>query len=152
MRRLGPVAVPEDTSGTLVRVPIMGAALCAGFPSPADDFIEDALELPRWLVPNPPATFLWRVRGSSMIQAGIHDGDLAVVDRSLDPVHHDVVVAVVDAEPSLKRYLAEKGRPPRLAFENMEMPAFPIEDIAGAEIWGVVPFTIRWHRLLRQVR
>ena len=73
-----------DDSG-LVRIPFMLPTLCAGFPSPAEDFIEDALELPRWLVPNPPATFIWRVRGWPMKGAGIHDEDLAVVDRSLSP-------------------------------------------------------------------
>ncbi|WP_246714741.1 LexA family protein [Methylobacterium sp. R2-1] len=71
----------------------MGPSLCAGFPSPADDFVENALELPRWLVPNPPATFLWRIAGDSMRDAGIFDGNLACVDRSLKPTHGSVIVA-----------------------------------------------------------
>ena len=79
------------TGGSVtVRIPMMGPALCAGFPSPADDFHEDAIELPRWLVPNPPATFLWRISGDSMRDAGIFDGDLACVDRSLKPSHGSV--------------------------------------------------------------
>ena len=85
--------LPGDGPAT-VRVPVMGQALCAGFPSPADDFQEQAIELPRWLVPNPPATFLWRIAGFSMRDAGIHDGDLACVDRSLTPGHGSVVAAV----------------------------------------------------------
>ncbi|MBA9061656.1 SOS-response transcriptional repressor LexA [Methylobacterium fujisawaense] len=68
-----PIDVLLVESPDAVRVPLIGQALCAGFPSPADDFLEGALELPRWLVPNPPATFLWRIRGSSMEGAGIHD-------------------------------------------------------------------------------
>ncbi len=79
---LSPVPIhPIDAlllgSPDAVRVPLIGQALCAGFPSPADDFLEGALELPRWLVPNPPATFLWRIRGSSMEDAGIYDRDFA---------------------------------------------------------------------------
>ncbi|CAO4149391.1 LexA repressor [Methylorubrum aminovorans] len=72
-----------DQGFSTVRVPLMGPSLCAGFPSPADDFVYNALELPRWLVPNPPATFLWRIAGYSMRDAGIFDGALACVDRSL---------------------------------------------------------------------
>ena len=79
------VGAEAADAGGLVRIPFMLPTLCAGFPSPAEDFIEGALELPRWLVPNPPATFIWRVRGWCMKGAGIHDEDLAVVDRSLSP-------------------------------------------------------------------
>ena len=64
-------------------MPVIGQALRAGLPRPADDFIEGALELPRCLVPNPPATFLMQIRGESMRGAGIHDRDLACIDRSL---------------------------------------------------------------------
>lgn len=139
------IEVGED--GTrLVSVPVLGRAVPAGFPSPADDFLEEALDLPRWLAPNPPATFVVRVGGSSMIGAGIHDGDLAVVDRSLVPVHEDVVVAIIDGELSFKRYLRERGRPARLAFENPAFPVFALEEVGEATIWGVVRFSIRFHR------
>jgi len=127
-----------------VRVPIMGQTLCAGFPSPADDFLEGALELPRWLVPNPPATFLWNISGDSMRGAGIFDRDLACVDRSLSPIHASVVVAAVDGEMSIKRFLID-GNEARLAFDNPDLPAFAVQDLAEAEIWGVVRFSIRWH-------
>ena len=93
----------------------MGQSLCAGFPSPADDFLEGALELPRWLAPNPPATFLWRISGDSMRGAGIFDGDLACVDRSLEPSDGSVVVAAIDAhalgagpEPFVVRQLGRR--------------------------------------------
>jgi len=127
-----------------VRVPLIGQALCAGFPSPADDFLEGALELPRWLVPNPPATFLWRISGSSMEGAGIYDRDLACVDRSLEPSDGSVVVAAIDGEMSIKRYRREGNRA-WLAFENRDLPVFAVEDLADGVIWGVVRFTIRWH-------
>ena len=127
-----------------VRVPVMGPSLCAGFPSPADDFVENALELPRWLVPNPPATFLWRIAGDSMRDAGIFDGDLACVDRSLKPGHGSVVVAAVDGGMSIKRMVVEGNRA-RLAFDNADLPVYALEELAEAAIWGVVRFTVRWH-------
>ena len=127
-----------------VHVPIIGASLCAGFPSPADDFLEGALELPRWLVPNPPASFLLTIRGESMRGAGIFDRDLALADRSMTPSHDSVVVAVVDGLLSCKRFLVV-GNVPRLAFDNPDLPAFAVEEFSEGEIWGVVRFTIRWH-------
>ena len=130
--------------GRLVHIPIVGHAVCAGFPSPADDFLEGALELPRWLVPVPPASFLVNVDGDCMRGAGIFDRDLALVDRSLTAGHDHVVVAVVDGSLSLKRYVID-GNTPRLAFDNPAMPAFALEEAADVEIWGVVRFTIRWH-------
>jgi DNA polymerase V len=122
----------------------MGQALCAGFPSPADDFLEGALELPRWLAPNPPATFAWNITGNSMQAAGIFDRDLAVVDRSLKAANGSVVVAAIDGEMSIKRLRVE-GNVARLAFENPDLPAFAVQDAAEGEIWGVVRFSIRWH-------
>lgn len=133
-----------DQGFSTVLVPLMGPALCAGFPSPADDFVENALELPRWLVPNPPATFLWRIAGDSMRDAGIFDGDLACVDRSLKPAHGSVVVAAVDGEMSIKRMVVEGNRA-RLAFDNADLPVYALEELAEVDVWGVVRFTIRWH-------
>ncbi len=127
-----------------VRVPLIGQALCAGFPSPADDFLEGALELPRWLVPNPPATFLWRISGSSMEGAGIYDRDLACVDRSLKAGHGSVVVAAIDGQMSCKRLVVD-GNVARLAFCSPHLPAFAADEIAEGVIWGVVRFSIRWH-------
>lgn len=128
-----------------IMVPIFAHGLCAGFPSPADDHLDDAIDLNRLLVRNPPATFLWRVDGSSMRDAGIHHGDLLVVDRSIRPVDGDVVVAIVDGERSLKR-LRLHGDRPRLEFENRAMPAYELPEIADVEIWGVVVCNIHWLR------
>ena len=141
--RVGAEAADE---GGLVRIPFMLPTLCAGFPSPAEDFIEGALELPRWLVPNPPATFIWRVRGWSMKGAGIHDEDLAVVDRSLSPSLGAVVVAVVNGEMSLKRLVAQGNRL-SLSFDNPEMGEFVLEDLEEGLLWGVLLFSVRWHHV-----
>lgn len=87
----------------------MAAGLCAGFPSPADDYVETALDPAQLIVTNPTATFMWRVVGSSMVAAGIHDGDYVVVDRSLEPKAGDVVVAVIDGLPSAKMIVRAPG-------------------------------------------
>ena len=133
-----------DGGRDVVHIPILGQCLCAGFPSPADDFLEGALELPRWLAPNPPATFAWNISGDSMRGAGIFDRDLAVVDRSLKAGHGSVVVAAIDGEMSIKRLVID-GNVARLSFDNPDLPAFAIQELAEAEIWGVVRFSIRWH-------
>ncbi len=80
-----------------------------------------------------------------MIDAGIYDGDLLLVDRSLTPRHHDVVVATVHGERSLKRLLLNGDRP-RLSFENRSMPSYELPDIAEVEIWGVASFNVHWLR------
>ena len=138
------IAAFASETGDLVHIPILGQALCAGFPSPADDFLEGALELPRWLVPNPPATFLMQIRGESMRGAGIHDRDLACIDRSLQAEDGSVVVAVVDGQLSCKRYRTA-GNQARLEFDNPEMPPFAVDEYGEVELWGVLRFSIRWH-------
>jgi DNA polymerase V len=129
-------------TGVEVIVPLFLEGLCAGFPSPADDYIDQQIDLTRLLVPNPPATFLWRVDGHSMKDAGIFHGDILVVDRSLTAVHGSIVVAIVNGERSLKRLLLDPR--PRLVFENHEFPAYPLEEAAEVEIWGVVRCNIHW--------
>src|ERR1700712_4289182 len=143
MKLLQIAELPPYSVGT-IRIPIQGAALCAGFPSPADDFLEGSLELPRWLAPNPPATFAWNISGDSMRGAGIFDRDLAVVDRSLKAGHGSVVDAAIDGEMSIKRLVID-GKVARLAFDNPDLPAFAVAELAVGEIWGVVRFSIRWH-------
>jgi DNA polymerase V len=126
-------------------IPIFSYGLCAGFPSPADDFLDEGIDLTRLIVRNPPATFLWKVDGHSMRDAGIYDGDLLVVDRSLTPRHGDVVVVIVHGERSLKRLHLDGARP-RLSFENRDMPAFDLPEIADVEIWGVARCNVHWLR------
>lgn len=132
--------------GEEVYVPLILHRLCAGFPSPADDYVEDAIDLTHLLVANRPATFLFRVVGDCMVDAGIHDGDLLIVDRSLTPQHRDVVVAIVDGEQTLKRLLIERGRP-RLANDNGRLPPLVLPDGFTFEIWGVA--TCALHALRR---
>jgi len=128
-----------------ILVPLMSHGLCAGFPSPADDYIDDTIDLSRHLIRNPPTTFLWRVDGHSMRDAGIFHGDLLIVDRSVKPCDGDIVVATVHGERSLKR-LSLNGDRPRLSFENRDMPSYEIPELAEVEIWGVALSNIHWLR------
>ena len=116
---------------------LYGHKVSAGFPSPADDYIEDKLDLNHLLVHNKAATFFLRVKGDSMINAGIHDGDIIVVDRSITPVERSVVVAVIDGELTVKRLLFNQG----VAELHAENPGYaPIRFRTEQEmtIWGVV--------------
>lgn len=109
----------------------------AGFPSPADDYLSKALDLNELLVRHPDATFFCKAEGESMIRAGIHDGDILIVDRSLTPKHNKVVVAVLNGELTVKRLHKEKGRLALIA-ENSKYP--PIEVVPDMDflVWGVV--------------
>ena len=122
-------------------IPLYGHAIRAGFPSPADDYVEDVIDLHKHLIHHPAATFLLRVRGDSMIGAGIHDGDLLVVDRALAPAHGRVVIAVLDGQLTVKRLWHVAGQL-RLLAENPAYP--PIEVAADQElvIWGVAVHVI----------
>ena len=126
-------------------LPMVGTRVCAGFPSPADDFLDEEIDLVAILTPNAAATFLWRVSGNSMLEAGIHDGDIVVVDRSVKPKHGRVVVCAINGETSLKLYETKPHL--RLAFANRDMPTFPINEVADIEIWGVVTWSLHKPRM-----
>lgn len=126
-------------------IPLMGPSVCAGFPSPADDYVETALDPASLIVTDPISTFLWRVAGSSMIGAGINDGDYVVVDRSLKVKSGDVVVAIIDGLPSVKRVRRRAGRL-RLDFDNPAMAALTMDEAAEVEVWGVVTWSLTAHR------
>lgn len=109
----------------------------AGFPSPAEDYSDSKLDLNDYLIANAPATFLTRVCGSSMIGAGIHDGDLLVVDRSIAPAHGDIVIAVLNGEHLVKK-LAITRDEVALISENPEFPKKVVLSEEELHIWGVV--------------
>lgn len=127
-----------------VGFPLFQHGLCAGFPSPADDYLDESIDLSKILTPNLPATFFWRVNGHSMKDAGIFDGDMLIVDRSLKAQHGDVVVAVVNGEISLKRLLLRDK--PKLSCDNKNFPEYRYPENAEIEVWGVVTFNIHRHR------
>ena len=115
----------------------------AGFPSPADDHIEGKLDLNEHLIRHPAATFFARATGESMKDAGIFDGDLLVVDRSITPQPADIVIAVLHGELTVKR-LKKQNSAWILTAENPTFPDIPIDD-PSCEVWGVVTHSIRRH-------
>ncbi len=121
--------------------PLFGARVEAGFPSPADDYIDRSLDLHEALVTHPSATFFVRARGHSMTGAGIHDGDLLVVDRSRTAAPGHVVIAAVDGELTIKR-LRQGKHGLQLVPENDAYPPIDINEDTDARIWGVVTWTI----------
>jgi DNA polymerase V len=122
--------------------PLYACRVAAGFPSPADDYLEGTLNLHDLLVRNPPATFFVRASGDSMTGAGIFSGDLLVVDRSEPPLHGRIVIAIVDGELTVKR-LYQKHGTTRLDAENPSYPPILFRDGQELRIWGVVTNVIR---------
>ena len=135
-----------------LRLPLISGRVEAGlpgFPSPADDFIERSLDWNEQLVANPIATFFVRASGHSMDGAGIHDGDLLVVDRSVTPSHGSVVIAVIDGGLTVKR-LTKQGTQASLTPEPNTLDQgtyvpIKIGPDTDATIWGVVTWAV--HRL-----
>jgi len=130
-------AVYAPDLSTRYALPIFLGRLPAGFPSPADDYIEGKLDLNRHLIKHPAATFFVRVTGDSMIGTGIHSGDLLVVDRSLDAVDGNVIVAALDGELTVKR-LSKRGESLRLLPANADYQPIEILTQQSLEIFGVV--------------
>jgi DNA polymerase V len=119
------------------RPPLFAGPIAAGFPSPADDYIEQHLDLNDHLIDHPAATFLVRVSGDAMTGASIHDGDLLIVDRALEPVDGRIVIAAVNGELTVKR-LAWRDGAAWLVPKNPAYAPLPLsEDLEGV-IWGVV--------------
>jgi DNA polymerase V len=109
----------------------------AGFPSPADEYAESALDLNTYLVRNKTATFFFWVIGDSMTGANIHDGDLLVVDRSIEPKHGHIVLAVINNEYTVKRLYRLDGVM-ELHAENPASPILRFQEHDELQVWGVV--------------
>ena len=114
----------------------------AGFPSPATDYVEDDIDLNTHLIKNIPSTFLIRVQGKSMENVEIHDGDLLVVDRSLDPKNFSTVVANVNEELIVKTYLKEKDQSFLTSGSKKLKDKINLTENPEIVIWGVVTYVI----------
>ena len=127
----------QSQSGSEYELPLFASKVAAGFPSPADDFMDTKLDLNSHLIKTPSATFFVRVSGESMIKAGIHDGDLLVVDRSLEPQVGKIVIAAIQHELTVKRYAKIDGKV-YLAPENDAYEPILVNEEDEVHIWGVV--------------
>lgn len=122
-------------------IPFVTSQIPAGFPSPADDFVDLKLDLNEHLVKHPAATFFVKVSGDSMLGAGIHDGDILVVDRSLEVHNGAIIIAALHGELMVKRYKIIQGK----TFLHPENTAYkPVEVTRDMEfaVWGVVSYVI----------
>ena len=128
-------------SGASVACPLLLTQVAAGFPSPADDYLDRPLDIAEHLIRHPEATFFLRAQGYSMTGAGIHDGDLLVVDRAAEPVHNKVAIVAVDGELTVKRLYLRAGRVVLLP----ENPDYEPLDVTGRDdvhVWGVVTYVV----------
>lgn len=133
--------VPAQSQSPPCVLPLFQCRISAGFPSPAEDYVEQGLDLNAFMVRNRAATFYFRVQGDSMTGARIFDGDLLVVDRSIEPKHGHVVLAVVNNDYTVKRLYRRAG----IIELRAENPAYrPIRFRDGEElqIWGIVIGTV----------
>ena len=128
-------------NATELLIPIFTSRVQAGFPSPADDHLEDTLDLNTHLIHHQEATFFVKAQGDSMIGAGIHQGDILIVDKSLTPKSGKIVIAVVDGEFTVKRLHKYKGNI-TLKAENPEFKDIKIRGADELIIWGVVTSVI----------
>ena len=125
-----------------IQVPFFGAKVAAGFPSPADDYVEKALDLNELLIQKPAATFFIRAQGTSMLGAGIHPNDILVVDKSIDAVDGKIVIAAINGEFTVKRLVKNFDETWVLRPENPEFPDIDLHEDLELVIWGVVTSVI----------
>ena len=124
-----------------VKIPLLSDSISAGFPSPADDYTEENIDLNEHLISNPYSTFFLRVKGNSMINSGINDKDLIIVDKSLTAKPGNIVIAMIDGEFTIKR-LSIKNNELYLKAENHNYPDFSFRNHIDIQIWGVVIYSI----------
>ena len=121
--------------------PLASETISAGFPSPAEDYIELGINLNKYLIKNPISTFFLRVSGNSMNNAGIYNNDLLVIDRSINPNPGHIVVALLDGEFTLKRLIKEKNNY-YLKADKENYPAINLYEYIDIQIWGVAIYSI----------
>jgi DNA polymerase V len=125
-----------------LRIPYIDFGVSAGFPSPAMDFMETAIDLNKALSENPLATFYVKVDGNSMIDAGINDKDVLVVDRSLEPQNNKIAVCFIDGEFTVKRIQLKKNEL-WLMPENPKYNPIKINEENQLIVWGIVTYVIK---------
>ncbi len=132
----------NDAAANSGKIPLFAEGVAAGFPSPAMGDLNGTLDLNRLCIAHPAATYFVRARGDSMVGAGIDDGDILVVDRSLTPTNRRIIIASVNGEFTVKRFEKTASRM-RLLPENPAYKPITITPELGAEFFGVVTFIIK---------
>lgn len=127
---------------TSVELPLFDVGISAGFPSPADDFIELTIDLNKYLIKHKDTTFFAKVKGNSMVNAGIFDGDLLVIDKSLEPTNGKIAICQIDGEFTVKRILIEKEVIWLIA-ENEAYEPIKVTPENEFMIWGIVIHSIK---------
>lgn len=143
-QKIGDLKITEILSPEQVvhyELPLFLEPVSAGFPSPADDYLESKLDLNDLIVRNPASTFFVRVTGDSMKDAGIYSGDILVVDKALEPKDGSVIIAVIDGELTVKR-LSKIQNKLFLLPENTNYKPIEITEQMSFEVWGVVKTVI----------
>jgi DNA polymerase V len=126
-----------------IELPFVKEGISAGFPSPADDFIDTSIDLNHELIKHPSATFFGKVRGNSMKDLGIHDGDLLVIDKSLEPATGKVAVCYIDGEFTVKSLKIEKESILLLPANTSYKPILVTKE-NDFLIWGIVTNVIKY--------
>ncbi|MGB0205414.1 MAG: translesion error-prone DNA polymerase V autoproteolytic subunit [Neptuniibacter sp.] len=138
------VLIAKSEIGSELKIPFYLSAVSAGFPSPAQDYVEKTLDLNELLISRPSATYFVRAEGDSMLGAGIHDGDILIVDRSLTAKHGDVVIASLQGELTVKQLALYPSC--QLSPRNKRYKPIPIKEESDLELFGVVTNVIHQFR------
>ena len=131
----------SNKSVSTLLIPLARETISAGFPSPAEDYMESGIDLNRHLIKNPISTFFLRVSGSSMNNAGIYNNDLLIIDRSINPIPGHIVVAVLDGEFTLKRLIKDHDNY-YLKADKANYPSINLYQYSDVQIWGVAIYSI----------
>ena len=132
-------------TSTHIALPFIDGGIAAGFPSPAQDYIDLKIDLNTELITNPSSTFYARVKGTSMQDAGIMDGDILVIDKSLEPKDGDTAVCFIDGEFTLK-YIKFETEVIYLVPANPKFEPIKVTEENNFCIWGIVTYSIKNHK------
>jgi DNA polymerase V len=136
------IEISRASVNSELRLPFIDIGISAGFPSPALDFTELSIDLNKYLIKNKPSTFCGFVKGHSMKNVGIFDGDILVIDKSLEPVNNKIAICFIDGEFTLKRIKIETKQCWLLA-ENEDYKPIKVTEENDFIIWGIITFSIK---------
>lgn len=143
---MGELHLYKSNTETVLSLIFADAGVRAGFPSPAQDYITESIDLNRTLIKHPASTFYAKVVGDSMCGEGITEGDILIIDRSIDAEHGDLAVCCLDGEFTLKRLCLNRGDRIYLMPSNRKYRPIEVTEDNDFMVWGVVTYTIKANR------